>query len=154
MVHSKDIDVINSLIEVTIDSANGYRKAAEVTDNSRFRDLFVSRADERQRLAMTMQEFVRSQGGNPVDGGSFAATAHRFFVDLHTKLTGRDDEAVVSDVEAGEDYIKAQFEEASHNTDVTPAAKTLIESGKRIVLAGHDQMRDIKHAMQRADDHR
>ncbi len=151
MNQNHDISVINNLIEVTIDSAKGYRKAADVAENDSFRQLFYSRADERDDLVRRMQEYVRSLGGTPEDDGSLMAGAHRMFVNLHAKVTGRDDAGIVADVEAGEDHIKAQFENALMDDTLGTQTRSLILSANTVVLAGHDQMRDLKHALQGAE---
>jgi uncharacterized protein (TIGR02284 family) len=143
-----DISVVNDLIQVTIDSSDGYRKAADLADNHEFQRLFYARADERNELVERMQDYVRMLGGTPEDDGSFVAGAHRLFVDLHAKVAGADEEAIVADVEAGEDHIKAQFENALMDEELDPQTRSLIASANTVVLAGHDQMRDIKHAMQ------
>lgn len=148
MVNEHDISVINRLIEVTIDSADGYRKAADSADSHKFQQLFYSRAGEREDLVLQMQEFVRAQGGDPVDDGSLAAGAHRLFVDLRSAITGGDEAALVADVESGEDHIKAQYESALQDIELAPETRSLIQSGQRVVLAGHDQMRDLKHSME------
>ena len=57
------------------------------------------------------------------------------------------DEAVVSEVEAGEDHIKAKYEKALQDTDVDPQTRAAIEKAWTSVKSGHDQMRDIKHML-------
>lgn len=151
MHQSEDINVVNDLIEVTIDSAEGYRLAAEKADQPTFRQMFAARAIERAELASRLQQFVRGLGGNPTDSGSLTAGAHRVLVSLHATVTGGDVEAIVKDVEAGEDHIKSKFETACENTTLSPETRDLLLDGKRIVLDGHDQMRDLKHAMARGE---
>ena len=100
-----DIHVLNSLIETTIDSADGYREAAKETDKPGYRSLFEARSFERQQVAVDLQGTVRNLGGEPEDDGSILAKAHRAFLDVKHALL-RDDQAVVNSVENGEDFIK------------------------------------------------
>src|SRR3712207_6172466 len=74
-----DISVLNSLIETTIDSIDGYRRSAQEATNSRFSSAFLERASEREQVVSRLRERVRQLGGNPEDDGSVLAAAHRAF---------------------------------------------------------------------------
>ena len=76
-----DLRVVNSLIETTIDSVDGYREAAKEAQNTTLRTLFERRASERQASVAALQGYVVSQGGKPEDDGTVLASAHRVFVD-------------------------------------------------------------------------
>ena len=48
-----------------LDSADGYREAAEQTDDAHYRTLFQRRAAERQQIADDLSAAVRGLGGDP-----------------------------------------------------------------------------------------
>lgn len=145
---SHDISTLNSLIATTLDSVDGYTEAAKDSENSRFTTLFTSRATERRQVATRLQQEVRSLGGNPEDDGTVLAGAHRVFLNLKATLTGQDDKAIINEVEAGEDHIKAKFEDAIADRDLSPAVRSVVEQAYVSVKEGHDEMRDLKHSMQ------
>jgi uncharacterized protein (TIGR02284 family) len=147
MMGPNDADIVNDLIKVTIDSADGYRKAADAADNNAFQQIFYDRAAEREQLVDRMQQFVRSRGDEPVTDGSLSTSAHRVFLDLRDAITGQDDSAIIAEVERGEDYIKEKYENARNGADLSTEARDLIDDCYRSVKAGHDQMRDLKHGM-------
>ncbi len=149
--HNHDIRVLNSLIETTIDSADGYREAAKETDNARYRELFERRSFERQQVAGDLQGTVRSLGGEPEDDGSILAKAHRAFLDIKHALL-RDEQAVVNSVENGEDFIKSKFEKALEDSDVSATTRETIRRAYDSVKTGHDQMRDLKHSLEGRQD--
>lgn len=151
MNNDHDIKTLNDLIETTLDSADGYSEAAKDADNSQLKSLFASRSTERRAAAGKLQQGVRSLGGEPEDDGTVLASAHRMFVNLRASVTSNDNKAVVDEVERGEDHIKAKFEDAMKDTDVSPATLSLITDVYTSVRSGHDQMRDIKKAMHAAD---
>jgi uncharacterized protein (TIGR02284 family) len=148
MAHTNEdhIKLVNGLVETTIDSADGYEEAAKDADGARFKDLFVKRAQERRSVASDLQAEVRRLGGEPKDDGTILAAAHRAFVNLKDSLT-KGDEAVVNEVEAGEDHIKHKFEKALGDTDVDTQTRAAIEKAWISVKSGHDQMRDIKQTL-------
>jgi uncharacterized protein (TIGR02284 family) len=148
MAHTNEdhIKLVNGLVEITIDSADGYEEAAKDAQSSRFKTLFQARAQERRGVVSDLQAEVRRLGGTPDEDGSILAAAHRVFLNVRDALT-KGDEAVVKTVEDGEDHIKAKYEKALQDTDVQPETRRAIEAAYAKVKAGHDQMRDIKHAI-------
>lgn len=146
-----DIHVLNSLIETTIDSADGYREAAKETDKDTFRTLFEARSFERQQVASDLQGAVRTLGGNPEDDGTVLAKAHRAFLDVKHALL-RDEQAVVNSVENGEDFIKSKFETALEDSSVSATTRETIRRAYSTVKDGHDQMRDLKHSLEGQKD--
>lgn len=146
--NEREVDTLNSLIKTTIDSVDGYRSAAEDAENGTYRSIFFDRANERSAVADRLQAYVRELGGEPNTDGSVAAGAHRAFMDLKSAVTGKDDTAVVAEVERGEDLIKHKFEEAMSDSDLSPETRSLIDSCYKSVKEGHDQMSQLKHRLQ------
>jgi uncharacterized protein (TIGR02284 family) len=147
-MNKHDVGVLNGLIKTTIDSVDGYRAAAEANDSSRFVAMFFDRANERENVADRLQEAVTAIGGEPEDDGSFLAGVHRTFMGLKETVMGNDDKAIVSEVERGEDVIKAKYESALEDKDLSPSTRNLIADCYTSVKQGHDQMRDLKHSLE------
>jgi uncharacterized protein (TIGR02284 family) len=147
---SHDIRTLNGLISTTIDSVDGYRAAGDDTEAGRFATLFNDRANERAQVAEKLKAEVARLGGNPEDDGSLLAGAHRAFMGLKEIVTGKDEQAIVNEVERGEDVIKARYEKAMADTELSPTTKALITDCYSSVKQGHDQMRDLKHSLQAA----
>ncbi|MCT2560009.1 PA2169 family four-helix-bundle protein [Tsuneonella sp. YG55] len=142
-----DTATLNTLIGTLIDSINGYTKAAEDTENTRFAEIFRARATERQAAVAKLQAAVAALGGNPEDDGTTAGAMHRGWINLKEAVLGRDDEAIVNSVESGEDYLKEKFEAALEHKDLPVEARTAVEEAWTSVKAGHDQMSQLKHAI-------
>lgn len=145
-----DIHVLNGLIETTLDSADGYEEAAKETDVGPYRDRFAKRAGERRRVAVELQNAVRGLGATPDDDGSVLAKAHRAFLDVKHALL-RDEQAVVNSVENGEDFIKGRFEKALEDDKVSATTREVIRRTYMTIKDGHDEMRDLKHALEATD---
>jgi uncharacterized protein (TIGR02284 family) len=142
------ITILNTLIATTIDSIDGYEESAKNIEGDRFRQLFRERADERQRVVESLREEVRRLGGNPEDDGSFLGAAHRRFEDLKAAITGKDEKSIINEVERGEDYIKAKFEAALKDDELTGECRAAVEQAYQSVRAGHDQISAIKHGLE------
>ncbi|ANY19215.1 hypothetical protein A6F68_00686 [Tsuneonella dongtanensis] len=142
-----DTTTLNTLIATLIDSVNGYQKAAADTENARFAEMFNARAQERQAAVSKLQAAVARMGGNPEDDGTTAGAIHRGWINLKEAVVGRDDEAIVNSVESGEDYLKEKFETALKHKDLPADARMAVEEAWTSVKAGHDQMSQLKHAI-------
>lgn len=145
---STEIRALNSLIATTLDSAAGYTEAAKESDGGRYTDLFTARASERRSVVSQLQGEVVRLGGKPEDDGTVLASAHRTFLDLKAAVTGRDDKAIVNEVERGEDHILHKFEAAMKEDELSPETRAAILTAFGSIKTGHDQMRDLKHAME------
>lgn len=143
-----DVTVLNTLIATLLDSVEGYQKSAEDLDNEAFRTMFLERARERQSAVTKLQAAVAQLGGNPEDDTSVMGSIHRVFVDLKAAVIGRDDKAIVNEVERGEDYLKGKFETAMNNADLSAIARNAVNEAWVSVREGHDQMSALKHGMQ------
>ncbi len=134
----------NTLIATTLDSVDGYRKAAEKATNPRYTELFTTLANEREQVVRGLQNYVSSTGGNPEDDGTILAAAHRAFLSLRDAVTGSDDAAILAEVERGEDYLKGKYDTALAATDLKPEAKAAIDQAYASVKKGHDRIEAMR----------
>jgi uncharacterized protein (TIGR02284 family) len=139
---------LNTLIATTIDSITGYEDSASNIDNQRFAEIFRQRASERQQIVQQLREEVRRLGGNPEDDGSFLGKTHQRFEDLKAAVTGRDEQAIINEVERGEDYLKERWQAALQSGDLDGESHQLVERLYQQVKQGHDQMSQLKHGME------
>ena len=145
---SDTISTLNSLISTTIDSVTGYEDSAQNIDNERFREIFRSRADERQKICEELRGEVRRLGGDPEDSGSFLGKAHQRFEDLKAAITGRDEKSIINEVERGEDYLKSKWQSALQSGKLDGQTHDLVERCYQSIKSGHDQMSQLKHGME------
>ena len=142
-----DVHVLNSLIETTIDSVDGYERAAREAKNPEFRRIFEERAFERRRVIDDLRQEVTRMGGEVEDDGSMLAKAHRSFLKLRDAVAGGDDKQVIDEVERGEDFIKNKYEMAMRDEELTMPARETVTRAYDSVKTGHDQMSALKHGL-------
>jgi uncharacterized protein (TIGR02284 family) len=141
------IATLNSLIKTTLDSMKGFKDAAQDAENTQFASMFADFARERSEAASALQAEVRRLGGEPETDSSILAAAHRSFMDLKQAFTGKDDKAIIQEVERGEDYIKGKFEAALKDADFDPSSRPVVERAYQSVKAGHDRASTLKHSI-------
>jgi len=147
MNNKHDVSVLNGLITTTLDSLKGFEDAVEDAKSARFADLLTGFAHDRGQVVASLQAEVRGLGGEPEDNSSFLGAAHRSFMDLKQAFTGKNDKAIIDEVERGEDHIKAKLEIALKDTDLQPATRDVIRDAFTSVKAGHDQTSALKHSL-------
>jgi uncharacterized protein (TIGR02284 family) len=150
MSTNTDLSKLDDLIVTTIDSVKGYDHAADHAAAARYADMFRALATERRSVVATLQEQSRVLGGTPSDFGSAAATLHRRFEDLRRALGGGD-EAIVKEVERGEDYLKEEFERALRDTGISVETRAIMDGCYAMVKRGHDEVSRLKHQLAAAD---
>ena len=144
-----EIAALNTLTATLIDSVTGYEDAAaNIEGSSRLQQLFRERASERRQVVEDLRAEVRRLGGNPEDDGSFLGRTHQRFLDLKAAITGRDEQAIINEVERGEDYLKEKFETALESGTLSSETRQIIERAYQSVKSGHDQVSQLKHGME------
>jgi len=145
---AEGIGTLETLTTTLIDSINGYKDAASNAESSQFQQLFRSMADDRSQVVEDLRSEIRRLGGNPPDDGSFLGSTHQRFLDLKAAVTGRDDQAIINEVERGEDYLKEKFETALNGQDLPPESRSVIERAYQSVRQGHDKVSSLKHGLE------
>jgi len=142
-----EISTLNTLTATLIDSVTGYEDAASNSEAGRFSQIFRERAQERQQCVQELRAEVQRLGGNPEDDGSFMGKTHQRFLDLKAAITGRDEQAIINEVERGEDYLKEKFETALNSDELSGGTRAAVERVFQSVREGHDQMSQLKHGI-------
>lgn len=144
--NTEDINLLNRLIEITIDSADGYREAAEDVSNPELKSIFQRRARERLAAFSSLQSQVKALGGQPEDEGTLLASMHRAFVNLRS--TVRDgDLAVIDEVERGEDRIQSKYEEVIGDGRLSSSSLAVAQHAYQSVRSAHEEMGRLKHSL-------
>jgi uncharacterized protein (TIGR02284 family) len=146
--HNEAISTLNTLIATTIDSITGYEDSAQNIHDERLREIFRSRANERQQVVQELRTEVRRLGGDAEESGSFLGKAHQRFEDLKAAVTGRDEKAIINEVERGEDYLKEKWQAALQSGNLHGETHDVVERCYQSVKSGHDQISQLKHGLE------
>jgi uncharacterized protein (TIGR02284 family) len=148
--NDENITTLNTLTATLIDSVEGYRDAAENTESGRFQELFRQMANDRNTCVEDLRAEVRRLGGEAEDDQSTMGSLHQRWLDLKAAITGRDDKAIINEVERGEDYLKAKFEAALDKEDLSGESRSVVQQAYQSVREGHDKISALKHGMEAA----
>ncbi|WP_207478331.1 PA2169 family four-helix-bundle protein [Arenibaculum pallidiluteum] len=144
MDNSKAIETLNDIIQITEDSNEGYRESAKDAKDADLKTLFTDLASQRASMVRELQDMVTRLGGQPSDSATILGSAHRFFVNLKSAVTGQDREAVLKEVERGESEAVRRHENALQ-VDALPAeARSLIQRHLERFRSDRDRMTALK----------
>lgn len=139
------ISVLNDLIETSKDGEEGFKACAEDVQRPDLKTLFTDRARQCASAAVELQQIVRRLGGDPEEHASFSGAMHRRWVDLKSMVTGKDELAILSECERGEDVAKEHYQDALKKT-LPPDIRAVVERQYQGVLHNHDQVKMLRDA--------
>ena len=139
------IKILNDLIETCEDGRMGFATAADSVQDPRYRDLFRRNSQQRARFVVELQDVVRRLDGKPKDSGTAAGAAHRGWINLRTAVTSKDERAVLSECERGEDHAVKVYREAVAKP-LPDSVRSLVERQSAEVGAAHASMRALRDA--------
>ena len=146
-INKESISILNDLIETSKDGEKGFQTSAEDIKNPAIKAYFMSRSAEIASAVRELQAEVRALGGDPETSSSVSGTLHRAWVDLKSTLTGKDDKAILEEVERGEDVAKKAYKEAlekAHEKNVPANVIALITKQQAGVQATHDKVKALR----------
>jgi uncharacterized protein (TIGR02284 family) len=141
--NSDVVGVLNSLIETCKDGEKGFRTAAEGVTNGDLATLFLNYAEQRGSFAAELQAEVRRIGGDAETGGTAMGAVHRGWIDIKTAVAGKDEGAVVSEAERGEDHAVRAYRQALEK-NLPTSIQTIVENQYIHVRDAHDHVRALE----------
>ncbi len=136
--------LLTSLVQTTIDSAEGYERAAEHAKAPELKRVLRDAAAKRRQLVADLNAELVRLGGERQERGSTSGAAHQIWTRISTAFKDKD-EAAAERVEEGEDYIEKKFREALDRKDWEPA--TL-----RVLQRAHAQVKEGERLTDRLED--
>jgi uncharacterized protein (TIGR02284 family) len=143
MDNDKIVSVLNGLIEISRDGANGFRTCAADAHDAALKSYFENRAQSCAQAANTLSAEVRRYGGDPDTGGTVSGTLHRAWVDLKTTLTSNDNLAVLEECERGEAAAVVAYENALRE-ELPGELRALLDQQYEGAKRNHDRVRQLR----------
>lgn len=134
---------LQGLIEVNIDSARGFRLAAEKIEDPSLSGMFRREADARDAHAAELQSLVSRAGETPVVNGSVSGLLHRWWLDLRGAVTKNAEHAMLCAAERGEDVIRRRYEDCLQEPLGDPLSGVVMRQYEH-VKQSHDHVRTLR----------
>ena len=138
---------LNGLIETCRDGQEGFKQAAEGIENSDLKSLFYELSQQRATFTGELQDLVRTLGGDPENTGSISGAIHRGWMNIRSAVSGKDEGAILSECERGEDVAKAEYKKALE-TEMPAYIQQTLQQQFGAVLEAHDRVKALRDAAQ------
>ncbi|HEY0914789.1 MAG TPA: PA2169 family four-helix-bundle protein [Solimonas sp.] len=141
-----DLDTItafNELIETSLDTERGFRAAAEEAHHPELKDLLTGCAQDSARAATELQVAVRSLGGKPEETGTTASSLDRGWMHLKALALGRDEGAILDEVERFEHDAERRYEHAL-GVEMPQPMHALVQRQYDSLLRHHQDLRGMR----------
>lgn len=151
-MESKNIaltDLLNSLIHINNDRAEGYEKAISQLRGGHpsLSSLFGEMSDESRDNASILKNKVQDLKGEAETGTSFSGKIHRVLMDVKWTFTGTSKDAVLSSCIKGDSVAVKAYEEAlASDTEMGAATRQFLISQKESINYGLGRLEEEKDA--------
>jgi len=142
----KTIDVLNDLIQINNDRAEGFEKAAKDLndENIDLKAIFDQLASESRDNVTKLAAEVGRASGDAETGGSVTGAIHRAWIDVKATFGGSDRKSILSECERGEDAIKKSYREALEENELDSQVRELLLNQQQGINASHDQIKALR----------
>lgn len=137
--------VLNELVAICEDGAQGFTKAAEDAQAQTLKTLFSTYASQRSAYATELRREVAAMGEKPEESGHAMAALHRGWMSVK-EAVGNKDQVIVDECEAGEDKALKAYKEALEQP-LPPAPLQIVRTQLVGVTEAHNKLRNLKHGM-------
>jgi uncharacterized protein (TIGR02284 family) len=145
MANSTDdfISCLNGLIETCKDGERGFRDAADGITRADLKAVFDEYSRQRTQFANELQRHVSRLGGEPEKSRSASGAMHRGWINLKAAITGKDDHAILSEAERGEDAAVKSYQRAMEE-DLPSDLRSVVEQQYRQILESHNRIKALR----------
>lgn len=141
-LNPETVEKLQTLIQMNVDSRDGFEDAAENCDDSVIARIFRERAAERSQQAMELKQLVGANLEEPKDSGTISGSLHRAWMDIRAAF-GAGTASMLAEAERGEDYIKGAYDEAVKDLPGSAVSDVLHRHYAAVKLS-HDGIRDLR----------
>ena len=136
--------LLNELIETLKDGQKGYADAMTDVEDAQLKDTFKHYAAQRAGYITEIEDQMFTLDLKPEEESSVTSAVHRAWIDLRAALTSKDNKAVLTECERGEDYAVKAYATALKAEGLPSAVKAIIEKQAAGVNEAHDKIKALR----------
>lgn len=139
------IDILNDLMRINSDRAEGYRKAAgeiKETSNTDIRSLLYQMSEESEIYVKDLADAIARLGCGPAGDTALSGRIYRVWMDVKSAFTGSSVLSVLEFCEAG-DYaaLRAYREALDEDIDWPEDIYNIVSSQRLLLKVSHDRIK-------------
>lgn len=146
--NEKTIEVLNDLIQINNDRADGFTKASDDLKDANIdlKATFDKLASDSRANVTELAGLVGRQGDNPDTGNTILGSLHRAWIDIKASFGGDDRHSILAECERGEDAIKKAYREALQENELGENVRTVLLKQQEGINASHDAIKALRDA--------
>lgn len=144
----KTVEVLNDLIEINNDRADGFDRAAKDIneENIDLKAVFEKFSSGSRKNVTELAGLVGKQGDSPDTGNTILGTLHRAWIDIKATFGGSDRHSILQECERGEDAIKKAYKDALQENDLGSEVRDMLLAQQTEINASHDVIKGLRDA--------
>lgn len=150
MTNDENIEVLNTLIQINNDRIEGYRNAAEETEEYDLKHLFGSLEKTSEHCNSELSVEVIKKGGTPTHDTKTTGKFFRVWMDVKAALTGKDRKAILNSCEYGEDQAKETYESVlkDDSEKLSAEQQLMIRAQHTLLKADHNKVKSMRDELE------
>lgn len=136
--------LLHSMLRICRDSAAGYETAArDVLEPELAKEFERFRAD-RLRIVKEIEDRLVALRGDPHANSTVAGAAHRAWMDFRSGSSDHPTQALLEEVERGEDLAVDAIRQALKERDIDVATRRMFEQHYERIQGAHDRIKQLR----------
>jgi len=144
----KTVEVLNDLIQINNDRADGFDKAAKdlSEENIDLKAIFEKLSSDSRANVTELAGLVGRNGENPDTGNTILGTLHRAWIDIKASFGGDDRHSILAECERGEDAIKKAYRDALQENELGENVRVVLLDQQQGINNSHDAIKALRDA--------
>lgn len=143
---SKDLNHLKEIVEIARDGEKFYQDAETTVSDLSLRPIFARMASAKRELVGALSQKIAAGGETAPQSGTLVGAARQAYTDIAAKLSSKDAQIYVAQLEETEDRLLEQVEKAAAKTQDS-AIRLTLQAYLPKVRACHDEMRNLKRKL-------
>lgn len=139
------VAILNDLIATNLDSAEGYRVAAEAVADATYRQIFLESAQQRVDFVATLSDLVRQYGGDPEQSGHLVGAFQRAWLNIKAALS-QGDGSIMAECDQSEESALALYADILPR-DLPEEMKAVVRRQLSDIRIAHDRIHALNGAL-------
>ncbi len=146
MENEKQIDVLNTLVQINNDRMEGYETASNETEEHDLKSLFTQFIQTSQKCKAELVDEITRLGGTPTEGTKNSGKFFRVWMDVKSALTSKDRKVILNSCEFGEDQAVHTYNDVLKDDieELSAAQQTMIRSQQVWIKSDHDHVKSLR----------
>jgi uncharacterized protein (TIGR02284 family) len=136
--------LLHSMLRICRDGVAGYATAARDVPDAELAGVFERYRTERAKLVSELEDRIVALRGDPRASPTIGGAVHRAWMDYRAGSDPNPVQALLTEIERGEDMAVTAIRQALKEHDIDGATRHLFERHYESIQAAHDRIKQLR----------